>query len=303
MTASHKHYNDIMKIFDTNKYISEKLGIKPIGKTTMSDYKRKFEKYKYFPKTRSELDEILYTRIVNEGWKCDLNDIDVSRIEDMSKLFSAHYDKFNGDISEWDVSNVWNMEGMFKENIYFDGDLSKWKVHNVMNMSCMFFGSAFNGDISKWNVKNVMDMTHMFCNSNFNGDLSKWNVSKVVDMTYMFYGAGKFNGDISRWNVSNVNNMSWMFAFSVFDGNISKWDVSNVTNMEGMFKESQFNGNISDWDVSNVENMTYMFYGAEKFKGDLSRWNVKSLRMSYDMFCYLPSEYIKPYWYKALNKF
>lgn len=292
-----------MKIFDTNKYINEKLGIKPIGKTTLSDYKRKFERYKYFPKTKSELKEILYTRIVNEGWGCNLNDIDVSRIEDMSKLFSGNYDKFNGDISEWDVSNVWNMEGMFKENMDFDGDLSKWKVHNVMNMSCMFFGSAFNGDISKWNVKNVMDMTHMFCNSKFNGDLSKWNVSKVEDMAYMFYGAGKFNGDISRWNVSNVNNMSWMFAFSVFDGNISKWDVSNVTNMEGMFKESQFNGNISDWDVSNVENMNFMFMGAKKFNRDISRWNVKSLRMSYDMFCYLPSEYIKPDWYKALNKF
>ena len=54
-------------------------------------------KYKYSPKTKEELQDIIYQRIKAEGNNVDLNDIDVSNITDMSILFS-NFD-FNGDIS------------------------------------------------------------------------------------------------------------------------------------------------------------------------------------------------------------
>src|SRR5574344_39376 len=66
-----------------------------------------FSKHSCQPKTREELKSIVYDRIDKEGPNCDLNDIDVSLIEDMSYLFCES--KFNGDISEWDVSKVKNM--------------------------------------------------------------------------------------------------------------------------------------------------------------------------------------------------
>lgn len=123
-----------MKILDTNQYIGEKLNIKPITKTRLADMCA--HRYEHHPKTKFALKRIIDDRIAAEGNLCDLNDIDVSAIVDMSHLF--YESNFNGNISQWNVSNVITMESMFSR-------------------------STFNGDISKWNVSNVFDMTAMFC--------------------------------------------------------------------------------------------------------------------------------------------
>ena len=95
----------------------------------------KIKKYNYFPKTKDELIDIIKQRIEDDGNECDLNDIDVSEITDMSYLFcNSHFD---GDISRWDVSNVKNMKGMFNTS-KFNGDISKWDVSNVTDMRIMF---------------------------------------------------------------------------------------------------------------------------------------------------------------------
>jgi surface protein len=163
------------------------------------------------------LRNLIDERIYWFGSECNLNDIDVSDITDMSGLFEGS--EFNGNISEWDVSKV-------------------------TDMSSMFYHSAFNGDISRWNVSKVTDMSSMFYHSAFNGDISRWDVSNVTNMSRMFSGS-QFDGDISRWNVSNVTNMSGMFECSSFYGDISKWNVSNVTNINGMFEGSSFTGDIN----------------------------------------------------------
>ena len=171
------------------------------------------------PTRKSELKAIIRHRIEEYGPKCDLNDIDVSRVTDMSDLFFSS--KFNGDISQWNVSSVRNMNGMFY-NSQFNGDISKWDVHNVESMLNMFNESRFNGDISKWDVSSVETMSGMFANSEFNGDISKWNVRRVEDMHGMFHNS-KFNGDISKWNVRRVKDMSMMFDKSPLEGKEPSW--------------------------------------------------------------------------------
>jgi surface protein len=42
---------------------------------------------------------------------------------------------FNGDLSNWKVSNVTDMSGMFERAGSFNGDLSNWDVSNVTNMT------------------------------------------------------------------------------------------------------------------------------------------------------------------------
>ena len=46
----------------------------------------------------------------------------------MSQMFFCSI--FDGDISNWNVSNVEKMDGMF-ESSYFNGDISKWDLHGI----------------------------------------------------------------------------------------------------------------------------------------------------------------------------
>ena len=159
------------------QYIQEKLIIK----------KNKSTDYKYFPQTKEELKEIIGKRIKDGGNEVDLNNIDVSKITDMSELFVET--DFNGDISKWNVSNVTNMYGMFYECESFNQDISTWDVSNVTNMDEMFNTCInFNKDISNWDVSNVTNMAGMFymCEA-FNQDISNWDVSNVRDNDDMFY--------------------------------------------------------------------------------------------------------------------
>lgn len=151
-------------------YISEKLVInKDIAKKPV---------YKYHPKNRGELVNILIQLQDERGNDADLNDIDVSAVTDMNALF---YEGFreqceNIDISQWDVSHVTNMNSMF------------YKCRN------------FNCDLSEWDVSNVEDMAHMFeyCREFDTSTTKTWKVNahgkKVKDM---FHGA--INGDIPDW--------------------------------------------------------------------------------------------------------
>ena len=213
--------------------------------------------YKYKLKNKEELIKVIKKEIYEvqgtknrPNWKADLNCIDTSLITDMSELFSDKYnlEKFDGNISQWNVSNVTNMEYIFGYS-QFNQDISNWDVSNVENMSWMFVKSEFNQPIGNWNISNAEDISHMFAYSKFNQPIGNWNISNVVDMSYMFIKS-EFNQDISKWDVSNVENISWMFAESKFNKDISKWNIYNIKEMECIFSKSKFNKDIGNWPES-----------------------------------------------------
>ena len=135
------------------------------------NYNKGKGKSKVQPKSKKEL-----IKIINDSFEkgvYDLNFIDTSKITDMSWLFENI--KHNFDVSNWDVSNVKDMTGMF---------------YCCKNFDC---------DLSNLNVSNVTDMHALFrkCN-NFTGKgLENWDVSKVTDMRYMFNDCNKLT--IPRW--------------------------------------------------------------------------------------------------------
>ena len=115
--------------------------------------------YSCQPKSNGELSRIIKERISKEGPYCDLNDIDVSQITDMSYLFYGS--KFDGDISRWNVSNAISMTGMFDRS-KFNQDISNWDVSKVKKMDFMFCFSKFNQDISKWKIYKDCSTSDMF---------------------------------------------------------------------------------------------------------------------------------------------
>lgn len=129
-----------------NDYLTERLYI---------DSNKSYD-YKYFPKTKKELSEIIY-RISREHVHdkvINLNSIDTTDIMDMSCLFED-YTFQNIDISLWNVSNVKNMAYMFcGAHLESIGDISKWDVSNCKTFLYMFEDCHINKkDYPKWYKK------------------------------------------------------------------------------------------------------------------------------------------------------
>ena len=70
------------------------------------------------PKNKRELIDIINNTIAKEGPNCNLNFIDTSKVDDISALFCST--DFNGDISQWNISNVKNMA------IFLTGTYRMW---------------------------------------------------------------------------------------------------------------------------------------------------------------------------------
>lgn len=140
------------------------------------------QKYTIVVEGRDHLNLLIIDAIENKGPQCSLNHLDVSRVEDFSKLFT--YSPFNGDISKWNVSNATSFREMFMKSV-FNGDISGWDTSNVLDMSQMFRQSSFSGDVSKWNVDQVTRVHGMFRDCPFEGDLSQWRLSPHAHSAYM----------------------------------------------------------------------------------------------------------------------
>ena len=95
-----------------------------------------FSSYTCQPKSNLELKGIIEDRVSKYGTNCDLNDIDVSLVTNMSYLFYGS--KFNGDISGWYTSKVLYIAYMFAQ-CDFNGDISNWDVSKVKDISGVFY--------------------------------------------------------------------------------------------------------------------------------------------------------------------
>ena len=210
-----------------------------------------------------------------EKFNADISNWDMSNVISIAGMF-AWASSFNQDISTWKTGKVTNMSFLFTHATSFDQPLNNWDTKNVFSMHQMFlWAKKFNQPLDNWNTSNMVDMGSMFSWAIvFNQPIGSWDTSKVTSMRQMFENAKHFNQDLSAWNTSEVTDMFAMFAWAEqFNGNVSTWKTGKVTTMWWMFSGMPlFNQDISNWDTSNVIDMARMFYGSPSFNQDLSGW-------------------------------
>jgi len=169
---------------------------------------------------------------------------------------------------------------MFSYAISFTQDISEWDVSHVKNMSGMFFGAhRYNRNLIGWDLDSVITMSRMFREAySFNQDLGDWDVSQVKDMSYIFSEAYSFNQDLGDWDVSQVKDMSYMFSEAYnFNQDLGDWDVSSVESMRGMFMEAtSFDQSLENWELISIdearEMLDYSGLSCESYSSTLMGW-------------------------------
>ena len=173
------------------------------------------------PKNRRELIDIINKRISQHiddksYTVLDLNDIDVSNVDDFRKIFSySLYELSKSSITAinveyWDTSQVTTFSNMMAECATIKKiNLESWNVSSATDMKKMF-----------WNCKKLETV----------GDISDWRTLSCENMESMFDGCQRLKniGKLVDWNVYKVENFASMFKDCKSLSNISfeTWKIN-----------------------------------------------------------------------------
>ena len=205
----------------------------------------------------------------------DISNFDTSNVTNMEAMFTGMSNLTTLNLSNFDTSKVTSMDAMFGDmSSLIRLDLSNFNTSNVTNMDTMFGGMTNLTSLSISNF-DTSKVTNMYCM--FNGisnlttlDLSSFDTSKVTTMNAMFgYASSLTTLDISNFDTSKVTTMDSMFydmpALTTLD--ISNFDTSLVTDMSGMFGlNSNVNDKLEKIYVNNDFNTSSLTNFSEIFK-------------------------------------
>ncbi len=99
----------------------------------------------------------------------------------------AYARSFNQPLNHWNVSNVMDMCGMFRNATSFNQPLNDWNISKVTNMGFMFFYAAsFNQPLdSSWNVGDLTGINQCMVAdaTTINKPIHSSNASDAFDLT------------------------------------------------------------------------------------------------------------------------
>ncbi len=172
-----------------------------------------------------------------------LENLDTSKVTNMSSMFSGCENLTSLDVSTFDTKNVTNMSYIFADcGSLTNINVSNFDTSNVTNMRAMFIGCSeiTSLNISNFDTSKVTNMIEMFsgCSGITSLNIRNFDTSNVTEMHAMFTNcSGLTNLDLSNFNTSQVTDMSWMFAncSGLTSLDLSNFNTSQVTDMDSTF--------------------------------------------------------------------
>lgn len=139
--------------------------------------------------TNKTVYDIVFNEVEKLGPNADLNHIDMHDVTTFVFKDDGKHTPFKT-FTDDDFYDDWEPLRFGNDWEYFNGDISQWDVSNVKYMCSLFEGcERFNCDISKWDVGNCRYTAFMFNNAiKFDQDLSEWNLHDIESDTFMFNG-------------------------------------------------------------------------------------------------------------------
>lgn len=229
-----------------------------------------------------------------------LSDWNVSNVTTFAGMFNGAI-FFNQSLNSWNTISAIGtaMDSMFTNAAAFNGDVENFNTSNVTSFGNMFNGAtSFNKPINSWNVGNATVTSNMFLNaSSFNQTLDNWNVRKCTNMNGMFFGARDFNSSLNNWSpgLDSVGvDCGQMFRNArSFNQNLTSWNMRKVTSVSNMFfcdaipggnTPSAFQGDISNWNLAGLTANTSLdnFMGGKTLTDRYSTANYDALLIGWN---------------------
>jgi surface protein len=116
---------------------------------------------------------------------------------DLTQCFRA-CSLFNGEIGNWDTSNVTSIGEMFLSCLIFNKPLNSWNTSSITGggvdsgiVAAFAFAPLFNQPLSNWDISGATSLFNTFNGATaFDQDLSDWDVSGIANGTLAFNAAG-----------------------------------------------------------------------------------------------------------------
>tara|TARA_R110000772_G_scaffold20466_5_gene56864 strand:+ start:26713 stop:27732 length:1020 start_codon:yes stop_codon:yes gene_type:complete len=170
--------------------------------------------------------------------------IDKPRITttDIGGLFNGNFAVGDMDLTNWNVSSVTDMDGVWYNRDAVTLNLTGWDTSNVTNMDFMFGQmqrlTTVIG-INDLDVSNVTTMLEMFSYRDSSDmvslDLSNWDTSSLLSVGDMFDGRlGLASLDIASWQVSQITNFGGFMRNCAgmttpqYDATLIAWDAQGA---------------------------------------------------------------------------
>ncbi|NDC40164.1 MAG: BspA family leucine-rich repeat surface protein [Chitinophagia bacterium] len=158
--------------------------------------------------------------------------------------------------------------------------ITNWDVSNVTYMQGLFFNwSSFNQPLN-WDTSKVQNMAFMFSGCTELNQPLLLNTSEVTTMAFMFDRCGSFDQDL-EWDTSRVTNMECMFSDCTAFNMELRWDTSNVKSMKNMFKRCAALEYRPVFDMSGEPDTDGMFDGSKVSSVVDARGGLMSRRLSH----------------------